>query len=533
MSTYLELAKEKQKEAAHDIVLVQEGYHLRELYKDEKPEADPKYLTTADEDGMRTYERSVLMLFSKAVSDLAPGIVVYVKFPVDNGFYIELKGDIRPDDTLAQRIEDRMRELVSQDLPIEKEKIPVDDARAYFRTHGMPDRDLLFRYRRHSGVNLYRIEDYVDYYYGYMVPSTGYLKYFEIEQYDAGFVLLTPRTADPEHVPPFHPEPGVFNALQRSSDWSEVMDMDTVGKINEKIADGTFQDLILMAEARQEKEIAEIAERIAADPEKKCIMIAGPSSSGKTSFSHRLSVQLMGLGLTPHPVEVDNYFVSHARTPKDADGNYDFESIHAVDVELFNKDMLKLLAGERVKMPTYNFKLGKPEYKGNSLQLGPQDILVIEGIHCLNDELSYSIPAEKKFRIFISALTQTNIDEHNCIPSPDGRLIRRIVRDARSRGITAQETIARWPSVRNGEMNNIFPYEDRADAVFNSALVYEFSVLKTYAEQRLFGVPEDSEEFLEARRLLRFLDYFLGVDSAHVPQNSLLKEFIGGSIFNV
>ena len=262
-------------------------------------------------------------------------------------------------------------------------------------------------------------------------------------------------------------------------------------------------------------------------------MIAGPSSSGKTSFSHRLSVQLRGLGLRPHPIEVDNYFVSRDRTPRDEKGEYDFESILAVDTEQFNDDMLALLAGKEVQLPTFNFKAGMQEYKGNSLKLGPNDILVIEGIHCLNEALSYRIPAEQKFKIYISALTTINIDEHNRIPTSDGRLIRRMIRDARTRGYTAEQTIARWASVRQGEHKNIFPYQESADVVFNSSLVYELSVLKSYAEQLLFGIPEDSPAFSEARRLLRFFNYFLATDSTQVPQNSLLKEFIGGSIFNV
>ena len=306
-----------------------------------------------------------------------------------------------------------------------------------------------------------------------------------------------------------------------------------VGSINDKIAQGEIGDLILMAEARQEKEIADIAAAVAARPEVKCVMIAGPSSSGKTSFSNRLSVQLRGIGLRPHPIEVDSYFVDREFTPVDENGEYDFESLKAVDIEKFNRDMLALLAGERVELPSYNFMQGRQEYRGNFLQMKENDILIIEGIHCLNDALSYRLPASRKFRIYVSALVQTNIDEHNRIPSTDGRLIRRMIRDARTRGITAAETIARWPSVRRGEESNIFPYQEKADVVFNSSLVYEFSVMKTYAEQLLFGIPEDAPESREARRLLKFFDYFLGVDSTLVPQNSLLKEFIGGSIFKV
>ena len=409
----------------------------------------------------------------------------------------------------------------------------MDVARQYFREIGMTDKDDLLRFRRSSTVNLYNIEDYVDYFYGFTVPSTGYLKYFEVVPYETGMALLMPKQAAPETVEPLLPQPKLFNVLQDTSDWCDEMEMGTVGKINQKIAKGEIADMILMAEARQEMKIAAIATMIAEKPSVKCVMIAGPSSSGKTSFSHRLSVQLRGLGLRPHPIEVDNYFVSRDRTPRDENGEYDFESIKAVDTELFNEDMLGLLAGKEVQLPTFNFKTGMPEYKGNSLKLGPNDILVIEGIHCLNEALSYRIPAEQKFKIYISALTTINIDEHNRIPTSDGRLIRRMVRDARTRGYSAEDTIARWASVRHGEHKNIFPYQESADAVFNSSLVYELSVLKSYAEQLLFGIAEDSPASSEARRLLRFFNYFLATDSTQVPQNSLLKEFIGGSIFNV
>jgi len=311
------------------------------------------------------------------------------------------------------------------------------------------------------------------------------------------------------------------------------MNVDTVGALNDVIAHGGINDLILVQEAFQEKKIAEIAAKIKASPDKKFIMIAGPSSSGKTTFSHRLSIQLMTYGLKPHPIAVDNYFVNRDDTPLDENGNPNFECLEAIDVEQFNKDMTSLLRGEKVELPEFNFKSGKREYKGNYKQLGKDDILVIEGIHCLNDKLSYSLPKSSKFKIYISALTALNVDEHNRIATTDGRIIRRMVRDARTRGTKAAETIAMWSSVRKGENENIFPYQEEADVMFNSALIYELAVLKQYVEPILFGIDRESKEYIEAKRLLKFLDYFVGVNSEEVPKNSILREFIGGSCFNV
>lgn len=291
--------------------------------------------------------------------------------------------------------------------------------------------------------------------------------------------------------------------------------------------------MILIQEALMEKKMGDIADQIALEPDKKFVMIAGPSSSGKTTFSHRLSIQLRAKGLVPHPIAVDNYFVNRVNSPRDEQGNYNYESLKCIDVEQFNRDMQDLLAGKTVELPEYNFISGEREYRGNKLKLGAEDILVIEGIHCLNEELSYSLPKENKFKIYISALTQLNIDEHNRIPTTDGRLIRRMIRDSRTRGASAQDTIRRWPSVRRGEEENIFPYQEEADVMFNSALVYEFAVLKQYAEPLLFSVPRDSAEYLEAKRLLKFLDYFLGISSEDIPKNSILREFIGGSCIKV
>ena len=320
---------------------------------------------------------------------------------------------------------------------------------------------------------------------------------------------------------------------QRSTKWGDMLGIDTVGALNDKITKENIHELVLVQEALQEKEIADIARMIYEQKEKRVVLIAGPSSSGKTTFSHRLSVQLKTLGLKPHPIPVDDYFVDRDKTPLDAYGQHDFECLEAIDVRLFNKDMLDLLAGERVQLPTYNFVTGKREYKEeNNLQIGEKDILVIEGIHCLNEELTRYLPKENKFKIYISALTTLNVDEHNRIPTTDGRLIRRMVRDARTRGTNARATIARWASVRRGEEKNIFPYQEEADVMFNSALIYELAVLKQYAEPALFSISKEEPEYMEAKRLLKFLDYFVGVSSESVPINSILREFIGGGCFH-
>ena len=311
------------------------------------------------------------------------------------------------------------------------------------------------------------------------------------------------------------------------------MEVDTVGALNDVISHGGITDLILVQEALQEKKIAEIAEQIAVDDSKKFVMIAGPSSSGKTSFSHRLSIQLRTHGLKPHTIALDNYFKDRKDTPLDEDGNYNFECLEAIDTKQFNEDMTALLEGKRVELPEFNFLLGKREYNGDYRQLGPDDILVIEGIHGLNEKMSYSLPKESKFKIYISALTQLNIDEHNRISTTDGRLIRRMVRDARTRGASAKHTISMWPSVRRGEDQYIFPFQEEADVMFNSALIYELAVLKPYAESILFGIPKDVPEYVEAKRLLKFLDYFIGVSTEEIPKNSLMREFVGGSIFRV
>ena len=534
-TTYLELAKNFQKKYDHDIVLVLENNKMRELFRKVKDGAAVTFLTTGQIDGYNTYRRSATLLLLKAIYDVEGMDAVRgmkVEFSAGEGYYVSSRKMPVNEETLA-RIEKRMKELVSQNLPIEKRSIPVEEAIEHFTRHGMTDKARLFRFRRSSSVNVYLLDGFEDYYYGYMVPSTGYLKYFKLIPYDEGFVLEFPPRKTPETFGHFREQPKVFQTLKNSTKWGEILNVGTVGALNEQISEGNVGNIILAQEAIMEKGLGDIAAEIASRPDKKLIMIAGPSSSGKTTFSHRLSIQLMAHGLKPHPIAVDNYFVERVNTPKDENGQYNFECLEAMDIELFNQQMSALLRGEKVFMPTFNFVTGMKEYKGNSLKLGPEDVLVIEGIHCLNDALSYSLPAENKFKIYVSALTQMNIDEHNRIPTTDGRLIRRMVRDARTRGASAQKTISMWPSVRRGEDENIFPYQESADVVFNSALIYELAVLKQYAEPLLFGIRPEDPEYLEAKRLLKFLNYFQGIDSNLIPGNSILREFIGGSFFPV
>ena len=397
----------------------------------------------------------------------------------------------------------------------------------------MYDKEKLFRYRRVSRVNLYSIGEYEDYFYGFMANHSGYIKYFDLKLYDDGFVLELPESSAPDVIPPFAPEEKIFRVQKESKEWGEKMDISCVGELNDRITREGIRSILLVQEALHEARISSIAEQIKAAGNKKFVMIAGPSSSGKTTFSHRLSIQLMAHGMKPHPIAVDNYFVNRDKTPLDEFGEKNYECLEAIDVEQFNKDMLALLRGEKVELPVFNFKTGMREYRGDFLQLGKEDVLVIEGIHGLNDKLSYALPIENKFKIYISALTQLSIDEHNRIPTTDGRLIRRIVRDARTRGISAKETIARWPSVRRGEEENIFPFQEQADVMFNSALVYELACLKLYAEPLLFSIGKKEPEYVEAKRLLKFFDYFVAVPSEEVPHNSILREFVGGSCFDV
>lgn len=535
-TSYGEIVEEYKESTKYPIVLVMKDGKLCELHKKLKRDGVLEFITTGDEIGHKTYKRSASLLLLKAVYHVAghkniKNVILH--YSVDAGYYYTIEGDVEITEEFLATVKTYMMELVERKIPIRKRSVGTNEAIELFHEHGMYDKEKLFRFRRVSRVNIYSLDGFEDYFYGFMVNHTGYLKYFELYPYDNGLVLQLPTQEKPQEVPPFCPRPKIFQVQKESERWGEMMQTDTVGALNEQIVQKGANQLLLVAEALQESKISQIARTIAENKDKKFIMIAGPSSSGKTTFSHRLSVQLAAHGLKPHPIAVDNYFVNRENTPLDSDGNYNFECLEAIDVKKFNDDMIRLLDGEEVELPYFNFKTGLREYRGNYLKLGKDDVLVIEGIHCLNDKLSSSLPTESKFKIYISALTQLNIDEHNRIPTTDGRLIRRIVRDARTRGASAKQTIAMWNSVRRGEEENIFPYQESADVMFNSALIYELAVLKLYAEPLLFSIGKEEPEYNEAKRLLKFLDYFLGVPSESIPSNSILREFVGGGCFDV
>lgn len=536
-TTYREIVDEYQEEVAEaPVILVMADGKLRELQKKLKGDCTLEFVTTKDHIGFETYKRTVCLVLLRAIYDVAGKEnieKVMIHYSVGNGYYFTIAGKAVLDQHFLDNVKTRMQELADMCTPIGKRSVNTDDAVSLFHHHRMYDKEKLFRFRRVSKVNIYNIGYYEDYFYGYMADHAGYVKYFDLKLYDEGFVLELPTRKNPSVISPFRPEGKIFQVQKESQEWAEKMDISYVGDLNDHITKEGISNILLVQEALQEAKISDIAQRIVLEGNKKFIMIAGPSSSGKTSFSHRLSIQLLAHGMKPHPIGVDNYFKNREETPLDEYGEKNYECLEAIDVEQFNKDMLALLRGERIELPVFNFKTGHREYKGDFLQLGPEDVLVIEGIHGLNDKLSYALPAESKFKIYISALTQLNIDEHNRIPTTDGRLLRRIVRDARTRGTSAKDTIARWPSVRRGEEANIFPYQEQADVMFNSALVYELACLKVYAEPLLFGIDKSEPEYLEAKRLLKFLDYFISVPSEDIPHNSLLREFVGGSCFDV
>ncbi len=535
-TTYGKIAKDFQKDYPDDILLVNRDQKLMELHKELDRDCSLTMLTARSNPGMQTYERSVVFLMLKAFYDVVGKDRIQkisVEHSISRALFCFAKGGFTLDQALLDKVEARMRELVAKAVPIQKSSMQTDDAITLFRQANMPDKASLFRKRIDSRVNIYTLDDFHDYFYGYMVPDTSYLKVFALETFAQGFVLRLPSEANPKELAPFTPSLKVSAEMYDATIRSEKLGVGTVGDLNESIMTNRSTDIILAHEAMMEKRIGDIAQEIAGRPSVRFVMIAGPSSSGKTTFSHRLSTQLRACGLQPHPIATDNYFVDRDKTPRDENGQYDFEGLGAMDVAQFNTDMTRLLNGETVELPRFNFKKGAREYVGDFMTLGPQDVLVIEGIHCLNDAFTRALPARSKYKIYISCLTTLNIDDHNRIPTTDARLLRRIQRDARTRGHSAQATIQMWPSVRRGEQRNIFPFQDSADTVFNSALIYETALLKPYIEPLLFNVPRESGAYIEAKRLLKFLNYFLPIPSDDVPKTSLIREFIGGGCYQV
>ena len=531
---FQDLAKEVQDRYPYPIVLASVDHRLKELTKGITDGGEVRFITMNDSDGQKTYRRGLTILLEKAVRTVIgqKDVTAFVHYSIGNSYYCELTGGYPVTGEFLVRLENEMRSLVERDLPITKESWSTDDAVRYFAEQGMYDKERLFRYRRSSRVNMYVLDGYRDYYYGYMVPSTGYLSQFGIEPYQTGFVLTYPGK-DEKEVKGFVPSEKFFWTRKEFDGWSQKVGIDTIGDLNDAIVNGRISDVILTQEALMERRIGSLAEQIASDPEKKVVLVAGPSSSGKTTFSHRLATQLTAQGLNPHPFPLDDYYVDRELCPRDENGEFDFECLESLDTERLNADLSALLAGEEVEKPVFNFRTGKREERGDILSLGEGDVLVIEGIHGLNEEIGSVVDPKNKFKIFVSALTALNIDEHNYLPTTDARLLRRIVRDARTRGSSAAETIAMWESVRRGERRHIFPFQEEADVIFNTALIYELAVMKVYAEPLLFAVEKGTPEYAEAKRLLKFLDYFLPVPSEEVLSNSILREFIGGGCYHL
>lgn len=535
-TTLEQLAKQLQKKEEPVILLAYMDGKLTELFTEIKKDCHVRFVTLKEQAGYMAYKRTATFIFLKACEDLlgkGESTKIAIDYSIGNSIFCDFSSMERVvDDKFAHSIQKRMEQLYESDLPITKRSLDTDQASRYFDSVGLKGKRELFKFRRESKTNIYSMDGYDNYFYGYMAPSTGYIPTFLVSAYQHGVVLQIPKRKQTEEIVPFTPQPKLFHVMQRSREWTKTMGVDTVGALNDEITYGNINHLILLQEGLQEKLLADIADEIVSK-NKRIILIAGPSSSGKTTFSHRLSIQLEIAGLTPHPVSMDDYFLDRELSPRDENGNYNFETIASLDVDLLTKHINQLLNGEEVDVPSYNFVTGKREYHGHKLKIGQKDVLVMEGIHGLNGTLTNEIPEDAKYRIYVSALNQINLDEHNRIPSSDGRLLRRIVRDAMTRGNDARETISRWDSVRKGEEDNIFPYQEEADVMFNSAQVYEIAVLKQYAEPLLFAVPKDCPEYQEAKRLLKFLEYFLNIPSEAIPKTSLLREFIGGSCFDV
>lgn len=535
--TFESIADQYQERYHNEIALCYFNGKMRELNKRVERDGVVSFITYRDSAGHAAYCRTAIMMLVKAAHDVAQEehkyVRVIVEFKLGDAYYCTVSGDIRPDQEFADRVLERMHELQKKDYPIIKKTYPIDDAIALFHHQGMTDKEKLFRFRSSSTVNVYNLEGYYDYYYGYMLPSTGYVKYYDLMTYDDGILLNLPNASEPDRLQPFVDQKNLYQQLKLTNTWGELVDISTVGDLNEQICRGNISDMILVQEALQERRIGEIASQIYNRDNVRFVLVAGPSSSGKTTFAHRLSIQLRSFGMHPHILSMDNWFVNREKTPIDIDGNYNFDVIEAVDLDLFNENLTDLLNGEEVELPEFDFKIGKRKYNGHKLRMDENDILVIEGIHGLNPLSTEAIPDENKFKIYISALTSLNVDEHNRIPTSDTRLLRRIVRDNRTRGKSAKATIAEWKKVRDAEEVNIFPYQESVDAIFNSVLIYEQAVLKQFATPLLYSIHKGEPEYYEAKRLLKFLDYFVGVDTASVPANSICREFVGGGCFPV
>ena len=492
---------------------------------------DVEFLDLYSASGMRAYTRSLFMVLCKAVHDLYPKSKVVIDIPVSNGYYCNINIHREVTDSDIENIHRRMQTIVGEALPIQRYETTTEEAISMFRNLGDEAKVKLLESMGSLYTTYYKLDDYVDYYYGAMLTNTSQIKLFGIEKFFDGLLLRVPSSEDPAKLDNLINQDKMFEVFRVHHRWQDILGVRPVGDFNEAVRRGFSNDLINVSEALQEKKISQMAETIANKKDVKVVLIAGPSSSGKTTFCKRLSVQLLTCGIKPVQISLDDYFVNRVDTPKDETGDYDYESLYALNIPLVNEQFLALFRGEEVQLPSYNFQTGKSEMKGKKLRLNSDNILIVEGIHALNPTLTKNIPDNKKFRIYASALTTILLDDHNYIPTTDNRLIRRIVRDHKYRGCSAQETIRRWPSVRAGEKKWIFPYQENADTMFNTAMLYEVAVLKAQAEAVLEQVPENCNEYAEAYRLRKFLGYFASLPFRSLPPTSLLREFLGGSSF--
>ena len=503
-----------------------QGMHYR-LYNDK----DVEFLDMRSGSGSRTYTRTLFFICCKAINDLYGNVEVRIDIPVSKGYYVHVKlgKDITADD--VARIRCRMQEIIDADTPIRRRMVTAEEAIRLFSEKGDMSKVKLLKGQGKLYTVYYQIDDFIDYFYGALLTSTSEVYLFDLVAYSDGMLLRVPSREDPGQLCPMPRQQKMFDVFKEHHEWQNIIGLRTVGDLNDAVDKGFATDIINVNEALQEKKIARIADQIAARHDVKLVLLAGPSSSGKTTTCKRLSIQLLTCGLKPLQISLDDYFIDRDKTPLDANGEYDYESIHALNIDLINEQFNALFKGEEIELPRYNFQAGKSEKSGKRLKLAPNDIVVVEGIHALNPELTAQIPEQQKFRVYVSALTTILLDEHNYIPTTDNRLLRRIIRDYKYRGVSAQESIHRWPSVRAGEERWIFPYQENADAMFNSAMLYELAVIKQQAEPLLEQVPENCEEYAEAHRLLKFLRYFHAISYRQLAPTSLLREFLGGSSF--
>lgn len=491
-----------------------------------------RFFDFTDPNGYQMYVRSLSFLLYKALKELYPNAHLLIKHSISGGRYCEINNiDIEITDRVVQELSDRMYQIVAKDIPFIRTEVLTSEAIRLYEQNGLHDKKKLFQSRKLMFTSVYKLENTVDYFYGYLVPSTGYLRKFHVQKYYNGLLLQAPLRLNPDKLPQVRYYDKLFHVFQEHKRWVQILNVAYVGDLNEHVENRTVGTLIKVSEALHEKKLAMIADEIDKRKDVKIVLISGPSSSGKTTFAKRLAIHLQVLGYKSIPISMDDYFVDRQFTPRDEEGNYDFERPDAIDIDLFNQQMHQLLIGKTVNLPSFDFSKGKKFFKGKALRLQPDNILIIEGIHALNPIMSQMVPEERKYKIFVSALTQISIDSHNPIPTTDNRLIRRIVRDYRYRGYSALETLKRWPSVRRGEELYIFPFQEEAHIMFNSALLCELGVLKQYAEPILYEVPETEPEYAEAVRLLKFLSYFKKIPEREIPPTSILREFFGGSSF--